>query len=92
MQHSVAGKFVCECGNNYDRAQSLKRHRLGCYTAIAIIERDENSSKDEGMFSYSEGLYVSNLIFSALQCLILYCLFHHEFANIRTRWYRNGLG
>jgi hypothetical protein len=51
VQRSVAGKFVCECGNSYDRAQSLKRHRQECYAAIAMIEGGENSSEDEeGMF------------------------------------------
>ena len=55
VQRSVAGKFVCECGNCYDRAQSLKRHRQGCYAAIALIEGGKNSSEDEeGMFSCSE--------------------------------------
>src|SRR2546423_601280 len=90
VQHSVAGKFICEYGNSYDRAQSLKWHRPGYYATIGIIEGGKNSSKDEGTFSYSEGLYVCNLIFSVLQCLILHCLFHYEFANIRTQQYRNG--
>ena len=47
VQQSGTGRFVCECGNSYDQAQSLKRHRQRCYAAIAMIERGENSSKHE---------------------------------------------
>ena len=54
VQRSAAGKFVCECENSYDRAQSLKRHRQKCYAAIAMIEGGENSSEnEEGMFQLS---------------------------------------
>jgi hypothetical protein len=87
VQRSIAGKFVCECGNTYDRAQSLKRHRQGCYAAIAMIEGGENSSEDEeGIFSCSEDWHISNMIFSVLQFLVLHCLFCCELANDRTHW------
>lgn len=55
VQRSVAGKFVCECGNCYDQAQSLTRHRQGCYAAIAMIEGGENNSEhEEGIFQWSQ--------------------------------------
>jgi hypothetical protein len=55
VQRSIAGKFVCECGNYYDQAQSLTRHRQGCYATIAMIEGGDNGSENvEGMFQLSE--------------------------------------
>jgi hypothetical protein len=87
VQRSVAGKFICECGNSYDRAQSLKRHRQGCYATIAMIEEGENSSEnEEGMVPCLENWHISNMIFSVPQFLMLHCLFYHELAHSRTRW------
>ena len=51
VQRSGTGRFVCECGNSYERAQSLKRHRQECYAAIAMIEGGRNNSEhEEGIF------------------------------------------
>jgi hypothetical protein len=49
-------KFECSCGKKFGYASSLKRHRQGCYSAIAMIEGEENGSEyEEGMFSFPKG-------------------------------------
>jgi hypothetical protein len=51
MERAVGEKFVCFCGIKFWHAWSLKRHREGCYAAIAMIEGGENSSEyEEGIF------------------------------------------
>jgi len=49
-------KFACFCGTKFWHAWSLKRHKQGCYAAIAMIEGGGNSSLyEEGIVPYSEG-------------------------------------
>ena len=51
MERAVGEKFVCFCGIKFWHAWSLKRHRQGCYAAIAMTEGGENGSEhEEGMF------------------------------------------
>lgn len=69
IQRGNDGKFVCDCGNSYHRAQALKRHKQGCYASIAIAGDMENNS------DYEEG--ISN------QSLIHGTLFSHAFTNYR---------
>jgi len=51
VRRAVGEKFECFCGIKFWHAWSLKRHRQGCYAAIAMIVGGENSSEhEEGMF------------------------------------------
>jgi len=37
-RRSMSGRFECQCGKAYQRAQELKRHQKKCETPVAILE------------------------------------------------------
>lgn len=51
-QRSVDGKFVCECGLRYNVAQSLKRHKRSCYSAIAVVEGQDVEQEQRIFLNY----------------------------------------